>query len=112
MWAVFVGNIGKPPWKATGYKKRGKGILPISILFTMVPEFLLVLERRLPCGSSQSSVTLVPEDLMPSTDLGGPQTYIWCSGGHVGKTPVHIKYINLKKTAYVSATRASLHRHD
>lgn len=107
MWAVFVGNIGKP----RVIRKGERGLCPYPYS-TMVPEFLLVLERRLPYGSSQSSVTLVPEDLMPSTDLGGPQTYIWCSGGHVGKTPVHIKYINLKKTAYVAATRASLHLHD
>ncbi|CAH6942478.1 Sorcs1 [Phodopus roborovskii] len=42
-------------------------------------------------GGSQASVTPVPRDPTPSSDLQGHQEHTWCTDMHPGKTPIHIK---------------------
>lgn len=46
-----------------------------------------------PHGNSQPSVTLVPEDPIPSSGLHGPWAHLWCAHTYTDKTPVHIKSI-------------------
>ena len=41
---------------------------------------------QLPYGSSQLSVTSVPGDPLPASDLWGHQTIMWCICIHIGKT--------------------------
>lgn len=56
-------------------------------------------ERRFnaqcPHAGTKSSVSLVPEHLMPFSDLSGHQTHSCCIGTHRGKTCTH--KINLKR---------------
>jgi len=51
-----------------------------------------------PHGSSQLSVTPVPEDLVPSPDLSGAY-HTCCTDIHEGKISIHIKQ-NAKKGSY------------
>ena len=55
-----------------------------------------------PHSSSQPSVTPVPGDPMPSSELCGCQEHKWCTDKHVGKTH-RIKYFFREE--HISITR-------
>ena len=68
--------------------KRDDSVVGSSDCSSREPKF----DPQHPHGSSQQSVTLVPEDPMPSSGFSRHQACTWYTNIHVDKTLIHVTF--------------------